>query len=77
MYFTYSPSSEEVVERLEQILKKEVHVYDIFPEINTESISLEHDLYAMSTYGVAINIDKGTNISLFDTFRILFGDKDE
>ena len=77
MYFTYKPSSEEVIERLEEILMKEVHVYDVFPEPNTESVCLDYDLSAMSTYGVAINIDKGTNISLFDTFRILFGDKDE
>ena len=77
MYFTYDPSPDEVIERLEQILMKEVHVYDTFPEPNSESLCLEYDLSAMSTYGVAINIQKGTNISLFDTFRILFGDKDE
>ena len=77
MYFTYEPSSEEVIERAESMLSMNLYVFDIFPEISNQAIELEEDMSVMSSYGVGININKGTKISLFDTFRILFGEENE
>ena len=76
-YFTYLPTSEEVVERTKDILGYDIYVFDVFPEINSEIRSIKEPLSVITKSNIEMFLEKGMLITFFDTFRILFGEINE
>ena len=76
-YYSYKPIESEVLLKLKEILCFEPTIYDIFPEPNQENITLKEPLSIITKSGKEMFIQSGIEISCFDTFRILFGEKIE
>jgi len=76
-YFTYDPSSDEVIIKTEGLLGYKIHIFDIFPEINNEQIKIAEPLSVMTKSKIEMFLAQSTVVSFFDTFRILFGKKYE
>lgn len=76
-FHSYVPSQDEVIISLEKILGYEVHIYDIFPEPNQEDFIVKEPLSIVTKSGQEMFLNVGMDVSRFDTFRILFGEKIE
>ena len=72
-YFTYPPSSEEVIERTKQIVGYDIFIFDIFPEINNEIKNIKEPLSVITKSNIEMFLEKDMLVTFFDTFRILFG----
>tara|TARA_B100000131_G_scaffold321231_1_gene371364 strand:+ start:5505 stop:5801 length:297 start_codon:yes stop_codon:yes gene_type:complete len=76
-YFTYPPSSEEVVDRAKEIFNYDIYVFDIFPEINNEVKILKEPLSVITKSNIEMFLEKDMKITFFSTFRILIGKVNE
>jgi hypothetical protein len=75
-FFTYEPSSNEVLYKLENIVGYTPYVYDIFPEPHQFDKDIEEPLSVITKLGTEMFIPVGLNVQVFDTFRILYGEEE-
>ena len=75
--FTYKPSKEELLTKLNSSLGYDAYIYDIFPEPNQETVCLEDILSVMTEGGKEMFIPSGLTVNYFDQVMVLFGKDDE
>ena len=73
-YFTYEVHMDELRPRLEEAWGQPVHIYDVFPQPNSESSVLEEPLSIMTVSGKEMFLPPGLEVHFFDRAFILFGD---
>ncbi len=73
--FSYSPTEGEVLHRLKELVGYTPYIYDIFPEPNSFSEVAEEAVSIITRVGKEMFLQHGMNITYFDTFRILYGEK--
>jgi len=76
-YFTYEVHVDELLQRLEHAHGNKVHVYDIFPQPNSETAVLEDPLSIITESGKEMFLPPGFEVTFFDRVFVLFGDTDQ
>ena len=75
-YFTYEVHAKELLRRLEEAHGNKVHIYDIFPHPNTESVTLEEPLSVITESGKEMFLPAKFKVNFFDRVFVLFGTTD-
>ncbi len=74
--YTFTPGREEVIQKLKSIEGNDITIFDIFPEINSETVELEDILSVVTQSGQEMFIPAGIEIEYVDVSRVLFGRDD-
>ena len=73
-YFTYEVHMDELRSRLEATWGQPVHIYDVFPHLNSESAILDEPLSVITESGKEMFLPAKFKVNFFDRVFILFGD---
>ena len=76
-FYTYRASGRELLTKLEALQEERVHIFDVFPEPNTESQVLKEPLSVITESGQEMFLPTGIKINIFDMGRVLFGKSEE
>jgi hypothetical protein len=77
LYFTYEVHFDELIQRLEHAYGSTIHVYDIFPHPNTETVILKEPLSIITKSRKEMFIPEGLKVNFFDRVFVLFGDTEK
>ena len=76
-FYTYRASARELLSKLEALQEQPIHIYDVFPEPNTEAQVLKEPLSVITESGQEMFLPTGIKINIFDMGRVLFGKLEE
>jgi len=76
-YYTYPEKSERVVKRVEDRLKKDVTVFDIFPGLLAMDEALSDAIWVTTRIQTPMYLPAGMNVTICDFGTILFGVAEE
>ena len=76
-FYTYKASARELLSKLEALQEQPIHIYDVFPEPNTEAQVLKAPLSVITESGQEMFLPTGIKINIFDMGRVLFGKLEE
>lgn len=76
-FYTYKASARELLSKLEALQKQPIHIFDVFPEPNTEEKVLKEPLSVITESGQEMFLPVGIKINIFDMGRVLFGKSEE
>ena len=76
-FYTYKASTRELLSKLEALQEQHIHVFDVFPEPNTEVQVLKEPLSVITESGQEMFLPTGIKINIFDMGRVLFGKLEE
>ena len=76
-FYTYKASARELLSKLEALQEQPVHIFDVFPEPNTEVQVLKEPLSVITESGQEMFLPTGIKINIFDMGRVLFGKLEE
>ena len=76
-FYTYKVPARELMLKLETLQEHPVHVFDVFPEPNTEVQVLKEPLSVITESGQEMFLPVGIKINIFDMGRVLFGKLEE
>ena len=76
-FYTYEEAIENVIAKLENILEHKVHIYDVFPGVNSEKIIAEQPTSVITKNVQEVFLPAGMEVVVFDQQTILFGNEEE
>jgi hypothetical protein len=76
-HFTYEVRFDELVQRIEHAHGGAIHVYDVFPHPNTETMRLKEPMSIITKSGKEMFLPSNFEINLFDKIFVLFGNIEE
>ena len=73
-YFTYEVHMNELYPRIEEAWGNEIHIFDVFPQPYSETVTLEDPLSIITESGKEMFLPPGFEVNFFDRVFVLFGD---
>ena len=75
--YTFQPKIEEVIAHLRSIEEEDIMVFDIFPEMYFQKVTLEEPLSVLTEIGKEMFIPAGLEVEYCDQSRILYSSEEE
>ena len=75
--YTFQPKIEEVIAHLRSIEEDDIIVFDIFPEIYFQKVTLAVPLSVLTEIGKEMFIPAGLEVEYCDQSRILYSSEEE
>ncbi len=70
--YTFEPKIEEIIENLKSIEGDDIIIFDVFPEIHFEKVTLDEILSVQTEMGKEMFIPAGLEVEYWDQSRILY-----